>query len=57
MAVEIKELVIRAVVDYRQESEKNSPGASSQDRDLDQEAIVEACVRRVLKILNRSNKR
>ena len=57
MAVEIKELVIRAVIDYRQEGEKNQPEPMPNNQQLEQEAMVQACVRQVLKIINRSNKR
>ena len=56
MPVEIKELVIRAVVDLDRGRE---PG---QDRDgegapADREAIVQACVRQVLRILEKSRER
>ncbi|MCB0614918.1 MAG: hypothetical protein H6573_23895 [Lewinellaceae bacterium] len=57
MAVEIKELIIRAVVDYRQEDEKSNPGAAQGSQEVDKEAIIQACVRQVLRIINRSNKR
>lgn len=57
MAVEIKELVIRAVVDYKQESEKSKVGEAQSNLSAEKEAIVQACVRQVLRIINRSNKR
>jgi hypothetical protein len=59
MPVEIKELVIRAVVDPRlhPRGESTRPageeGAGAEDR----EALVEASVREVLKILRRSKER
>lgn len=57
MAVEIKELVIRAVVDYKQESEKSKVDEAQSRLAAEKEAIVQACVRQVLRIINRSNKR
>lgn len=57
MAVEIKELIIRAVVEYPQEPNAGNGEATETASHADQEAIVQACVRQVLKILNRSNKR
>ncbi|MCO6488184.1 MAG: hypothetical protein J5I98_07190 [Phaeodactylibacter sp.] len=57
MPVEIKELVIRAVVDYRQEGEKNNDSAAPGKQEMDKDAIIQACVRQVLRIINRSNKR
>ncbi len=55
MAVEIKELVIRAVVEYPKgkKTDKSAPDAG----DVDLDALVQVCVRKVLKIINRSNKR
>lgn len=60
MAVEIKELIIRATVDYQQQGgdkgdkdNKATPGA----KDQDQSALVEACVRQVLKILKQKEQR
>lgn len=57
MPVEIKELVIRAVVDYRQEGEKSGDSAAPGNQEMDKDAIIRACVRQVLRIINRSNKR
>jgi hypothetical protein len=55
MPVEIKELIIRAVV---VSSEKKLPTTGpSQVTDTDKEAIVAACVRQVLQILKRSRER
>jgi len=50
MPVEIKELVIRTMVADDDESEE---GASA----VDENEIVEECVRQVLVILNRKNER
>ena len=64
MPVEIKELIIRAVA-----TDDHTPGAASPQglpktasagtgtSSEDQQALVEACVRRVLKILKQSNER
>lgn len=57
MAVEIRELIIRAVVAEGEESsEESQPGTPTND-DKDKEAIIEACVRQVLRILNKSRER
>lgn len=59
MPVEIKELVIRAVVEPRGQRavvETPPPPDSSPSRE-DREAIVQACVKRVLRILERSRER
>ena len=54
MAVEIKELVIRATVEHTTTSLGATPRMnSSQDAD----ALVESCVKEVLKILKRSKER
>ena len=55
MPVEIKELVIRAVAqssDYSRAHARDEDSHSSEKRSL-----VEACVREVLRILNRSEER
>ena len=62
MPVEIKELIIRAAVDT---GVVRSPGEPSSDvsrvaRPLDQpsaEALVEACVKQVLRVLERRDER
>jgi hypothetical protein len=51
MAVEIKELIIKAVV---ADSESASAGASN---DSDRDRIVQECVDQVLKILKRTSNR
>ena len=53
MPVEIKELIVRAVAT---ESRTDTP-VSSDASAGDQQALVEACVRQVLKILRRSRER
>ena len=55
MAVEIKELVIRAIAEPAREQEISKPGDSPDPGD--QRALVEACVKEVLRILNRSRER
>jgi hypothetical protein len=55
MPVEIKELVIRAVAeDFRTPSESEPGSRMSAD---EKEAIIEAAVKQVLKILKRSKER
>lgn len=51
MPVEIKELVIRTMVADDDESEEGGSSA------VDENEIVEECVRQVLVILNRKNER
>ena len=50
MPIEIKELVIRAVVDDEGRAEATSDGLASDD-------IVEVCVQEVLRVLKRSRER
>jgi hypothetical protein len=60
MAIEIKELVIRAVVDYSAsgDEKKQIPlHEQSEHEEREQSAIVEACVKQVLKIIERKQKR
>jgi hypothetical protein len=52
MPIEIKELVIRAVVDPAPES-----GVSAAVGDLDREALIAACVEEALRILRRAKER
>ncbi|MFI3220333.1 MAG: DUF5908 family protein [Methylococcales bacterium] len=54
MPVEIRELVIRAVV-----SDSHKPDEPRQDGKMsdDKEAIIEECVKQVLKILKRQGER
>lgn len=54
MPVEIRELIIRAVVDPRKADERNAaPGTPAFDRD----ALVQACVDETLRILRREKER
>jgi len=53
MPVEIRELIIRAVVDARQPVETaNAPGTEN-----DKEALVQACVNETLRVLRRQKER
>ena len=55
MPVEIKELIVRAVAtEARPRAEAEAPG---EDADAAQQALVQACVQQVLKILKRSSER
>jgi hypothetical protein len=55
MPVEIKELIIRAVV--TEQSDANTAALSTADEVSDRQTIVEECVREVLKILKKSKER
>jgi hypothetical protein len=55
MPVEIRELLIRAAVDQKQEPVEQA--AAPEPTGFDREAIVEECVRQVLRILERSRDR
>ncbi len=57
MPVEIKELVIRAIVDGEPEPESGSAEEGVPVGATDRNAIVEACVKQVLHILRRSGER
>ena len=59
MAVEIKEVIIRATVDYPSsaQSVEESPIEPSLNKEADQSLIVNACVKQVLKILRQKEKR
>jgi hypothetical protein len=53
MPIEIRELIIRAVVDARQtEGPASTPAAES-----DREALVQACVDETLRVLRREKER
>ncbi len=54
MPVEIKELVVRAVVTVDQKEGAEAPSTPESDK---QQALIEACVRKVLKILKQSSER
>lgn len=55
MPVEIKELIIRAVAEEGRSGTEEAPEASGQDDE--RQAIVEACVKQVLRILKKSKER
>jgi len=55
MPIEIKELVIRAEV--RGEAKDESGGRAPAESEVDVDALVEACVRRVLRILHDAKER
>lgn len=60
MAIEIKELVIRAVVDYPSSDNKKKQTPSHEQavyEEKDESAIIDACVKQVLKIIERKQKR
>lgn len=56
MPVEIRELIIRAVVNDVNEKHEAKPDQEHKFA-IDQEAIIEECVRQVLKILKKSGER
>lgn len=53
MPVEIRELIIRAVVDSRQPDGTTTTPASENDR----EALIQACVNETLRVLRRQKER
>ena len=55
MPVEIRELVIRAVIATQAEEEDERPETSQAP--VDQESIVEECVRQVMNILKKKEER
>ena len=55
MPVEIRELIIRAVVTEDQEDTEGAPAAQRQGED--QDTIVAACVKQVLQILRKTKDR
>ena len=55
MPVEIRELVIRAVTTLEAEEAQDAPQV--QAAAADQEAIIQECVRQVLRILQKSKER
>lgn len=54
MPVEIKELVIKAVVDDQMKQEEDKKKTSS---GIDREMIIEDCVEQVMEIIKRENER
>jgi hypothetical protein len=57
MAVEIRELVIRAIIKDEQNSSEETEAGNIEHDMQGSEAIIEACVKQVLKILNRKQER
>jgi hypothetical protein len=57
MAVEIRELVIRAVVDTGDRGRDPDEEGGGRGGPDDREAIVQACVRQVLRILEKARER
>lgn len=58
MPIEIRELIIRAVVNESSDSRGRSRSAESDRRvPIDTHAIIEECVRQVLQILKKSKER
>ena len=55
MPVEIKELIIRAVVEPDRDNAQDAPGLHTTEDG--KEVLLEACVKEVLKILRRSKER
>ncbi len=55
MPVEVKELIIRAVTKLEEENSENLP--QSQESADDKEAIIQECVRQVLRILEKTKER
>jgi hypothetical protein len=57
MPVEIRELVIRAVVDDRPSAQAREPGAAEPRTASKREDLIQACVTQVLRILRRERER
>ena len=58
MPVEIRELIIRAVVTEDQEGAEGAPAAQLEEQDQNtMDSIVAACVKQVLHILRKSKER
>jgi hypothetical protein len=55
MPVEIKELIIRATAESNRESAQGATGFPMSNEEKD--AVIEACVRQVLRILKKSKER
>lgn len=52
MAVEIRELIIKAVI-----TKEGKHASNSGDQQINQDKVVQECVDQVLKIIRRTNKR
>lgn len=57
MPVEIKELIIRAIVESEQQAPQGQSAAAGSESDYDETRIIESCVNQVLRILRRSRER
>ncbi len=58
MAVEIKELVIRAEIKYEPDGLQGPEGQQMQTREvIDESRIIQDCVKKVMKILRNEQKR
>lgn len=57
MAVEIKELVIRAIVDYDTGSRSESPNTGLPMREDEKQELIQECVKQVLKVLKKKQQR
>lgn len=55
MPVEIRELVIRAITDMGAETSAGNP--ETQQASIDQDALIQECVRQVLNILQKKEER
>ena len=56
MPIEIRELIIRAVTTAPSDLPEEKP-ARDRDLDLEREAIIQACVKQVLRILKKKEER
>ncbi|MEM7036707.1 MAG: DUF5908 family protein [Bacteroidota bacterium] len=57
MAVEIKEVIIRAVLEDPEEGQDAGTPTADANADMNPDDIVQACVEQVLRILKRRNYR
>jgi len=55
MPVEIKELIIRAIADKSADADRAPAGLTGPS--VDQEAIIRACVKQVMRIMKKSRER
>ncbi len=57
MPIEIRELVIRAVVEQGKQAPGSNPDPGVPRSDEEREALVQACVEQVLRVLRRERER
>ena len=57
MPIEIRVLVIRAVVEERNQSTSTEPQAVAVQNDTEREALIQACVQQMMRILRRERER